>query len=256
MKRLILLFITITTLFTLTSCGYDVQTKKRATKDELLAFLENKIVPLEETSSSFTYEYESNYKSVSSTSKKTEQIKYEVYGTIDEEFTGEFYYKGTSKSKTISSTLDGKEKTKVNIKEKGSVFLKAESKNDLYVSVKSKIKIPYGNIKQKTILTMLDTDTNLYRRVVSQLGTFKTLVDSIASYSNFDAFFYYIDGDKLKVVSSTYSEHVEIVYVFEGNKLVKYLYTSVSSEGNVKAELIFKKVKNVKVPTNLDDYRK
>lgn len=254
-KSICLIIIVLTTLLSLVSCD-NVSTKNQITVDDMIKFLEDKKIPSQEENSSFVYECETINEAKESNSYQKTTLKYEIYGTINNENLGEYYYEGTSKTNKKEVSLKGTDKTTIKVTEKGSVFLKAKENTDLYVSVKTKVKIPYGKIKQKSILTMLKTDTLLFDSVNNSVLSINYLLELIINTAAKNAnWFYYLNDNKLKIVHSTYDFHIEKVFVFEDNKLSKYSSTYTSSTVTTEEKLVFKKVKDVKYPSNLDDYR-
>ena len=272
MKRMLLTLVLSLTLCTLSSCKYNVSKNKDVSREDVTEFIKDMKNPFYESDTSFVY---SEYEEVSSYTKYEKYknvVKYEIYGTLDKSAKGEVHYDAKKYQKSVTSTLNGKEKNEYNYKEIGNLFIRDDSDdNKTYFIIDLDVKIPDGKIKQETLKSTLKEDSIFYNNIKKTLSK---IIDVLhVSYMNdlhdYDTIvpigsFYYISNNKLKVVSSSNTTHVEEVFVFDDGILSSYKYTSkeVFSTSNygireiyTEKELQIKNTREVKVPRDAEYYK-
>lgn len=257
MKKILITLAFIFTLFSLTSCKYNVSRNKKVTVEEIEEYIEGLKNPFDESNVSFEYTSTIKTQRHSDTAKQEIVETYKIYGSYNSDNEGSINYNATSKSVLVQAKIDGKEKTSTNIKEEGVIFYRESSEDDrYYITIDIDSKIPYGKVKNKLLKTTLKEDAQLLSSVGAKLNS----ITSMLSTNNIlSGDFFYLSNDKIKVVSSTSLRHIEKVFVLEDNEIVSYKVinktTNEYQTTYTESELLIKNTKEVKVPKDAANYK-
>lgn len=267
MKRIFLVLILLLSFCTLSGCKYNVSKNKQVTKEEAEEFIKDMKNPFYESKTSFQFTQIEKYSEISKEEKSVRGIKYDIYGSLNEDLNGEVHYEVKNSSKEVETSLKGKDVYKDKFSETGDIFLREESDdNKYYFTIDIDTKIPDGKIKQNLLRTTLREDSVYFNSVNNiLLNVINTLsVSKLNDGEDYDiilptATFYYISGNKLRIVNSTENSHLERVYVFENGVLSSYKYIKKTvdnySESYIEKELSVKDSKDVKIPNDAEDYK-
>lgn len=268
MKKLLVLFIFTLTLISLTSCKYNVSRNKAATNEEIQEFLDSKTNPFYDGNVSFEYYYTYTETRNSKSLKYSTKNEIFAYGTVDEDLVGSIHYESIDEVKSVTTTLSGNEKTTSKNKEEGICFLRSNSDdNKYYFTIDINIKIPYGKIKKNLLKSTLESDSVSLNKVIRNIKLDLLSLNSKNYGEMVNEFkiiiptnsFSYLSKNKVKVVQSYSTMHTETVYIFKDDQISSIKTTQQSQNDNISTyiekEIIFKNVKEVKVPKDAANYK-
>lgn len=252
MKRISLLLIFIISIISLCSCTPVVSSKDSASEEEVTSFFENKVVPFDGKECGI--KIKSKYITKYDTSTKSNLVtSVDMFVSLDAEGNYRIEYEAFGKGKEKEYTSNGyAKKTSYKIKEKGIY----DGIDNVYVTINSSYTSNNIKVNQNKIKTSIKDELNFYYAIYSLYNMIDEIENSFKYSDNVDRIFYYISNDKIKVVFSDSSNHIEEIYVFKDNELSKYYKTVYNAKGKEVYEFDFTNYKEIKLPKNLDEYRK
>lgn len=251
MKKIISLFILMFIMLFVTSCKNNVSEKNEVTKEDVLLFLENKRIGFEDNSVSFTIKYDNMHGEKGGSSNYLLEEEYKLRGSITEQGYGNFTYK----SKRQFKKNDNNERLSKKIKEEGTVFLRTNSsKNEYYFKIISKDVKNIFFTKREIIKTSSIHSSSMYSQIENDCKTIRSLFNLVLNdYDEYDTF-YYIDDNKLKFVRRDVGSYYEYIYIFNEDKLERFVFTSHTYFGGSKKEITFKDIYEITAPLDAEDY--
>ena len=249
MKKIIkYVFVLVLCILTLTSCG-SVNTKNKASEEEIKEFFENKEEHLEKLNQNgYSYVFDMQYEMKEKNNSYEAIINAKSSGSIqvspNDYSNNKFDITTTTKTKAVKYDNSGK------IKQKSTTTSKLIYVDRvLYNYTKEKVKSEDYNSKssKKTI------SSNYYSYLQEINKYFDEILDNANSYTNALIF---IDGNKLTIVSSTYEEHCEITMKFKNNELKSIEYLIISNNNKLEMSIELCEIDSINKPSDYLEYEK
>lgn len=246
MKKILSIVVLILLISSLSGC---MGVKTFATDREIEEFIEKLEENFTENDYSYKFTTTSNYKEKNK--KGTEIFKQTVKGVVTVDYFDGYYSKsydisGTIKEKTVTPTLKGKEVEKSNVKE-SIIYLSAahRSKDEGIYYIDSKVtnKDEDGKTK-KNIKT-----TDRYVKNLSVVDV-ESLISDMVRENNY----FYVKGNKYKVVVNGSNYVKEYVVVFDGDDIKSIKYTYESHYSKTVTKIKFVDYTDIEKPKNASDY--
>lgn len=243
-KTILSLLLICLTLFTLTGCKYELKTKNKATDEEVVDFFEEKnIDDIFRYNVSFNFKMTYTEEKVIGVQEETTKMKVKGRASLNlNTYEGETYYKGSLKSKGTSYINGYKEKFSSKVKEE---IVQLED-GKTYLSVDR--KDVFGESRNRSNIKTRDEDDSVLSVYVVEY-----LSNALSGIGSKGAI--YIDGDDCVIISSTKTNHFEIVLLFDDDELEAMQYSVKTAESKLEVTIEFGEIKEIKKPSNSSKYQ-
>lgn len=253
MKKIVSIICVIMMLLAFTACGYKVQNTKIATSDEIAAFFEGK-EDIEE--GSYKFKLTEKSEDVTSTDRTAKNLKVKGYVNYKSDGSYSLEYKAKVTAKSKSATVEGIDKGKYSISEKGVVFRKELfEKTGFYETT---VKIDLDDTKENyTTKSTLEMDNELLYAVPMVTSLSEYLLAIKANYKGY----VFIDGDKISYVnyeSSGFSfeyHMVEVVFAYDGSRCKSARISMENANESYECVYTFGEYKEIKEPKDKTEYK-